>query len=245
VRVTPNGAKAVLYDSGTRALAGNSSQTVALYSKGSGVLVNAAFLQTQGPGTIVDGAGARIKTVNAASQTGAVNQLLGGTTIATNVAYPTATAYNEVPPGTQTINFEAAATPGATVASIVGTLGASADQSVFVAGLPGSLQAYVLDDLNVPPLPNNVRLRFVNTATGINPVTIQVDGTAQVSALAAPNASPYVEVTNGTVTITFIDAVSGAPLLVLGGVALSTGQTVSVYLAGTAGNLAGLVTQDN
>jgi hypothetical protein len=127
----------------------------------------------------------------------------------------------------------------------VGTLGASADQSVFVAGLPGSLQAYVLDDLNVPPLPNNVRLRFVNTATGINPVTIQVDGTAQVSALAAPNASPYVEVTNGTVTITFIDAVSGAPLLVLGGVALSTGQTVSVYLAGTAGNLAGLVTQDN
>jgi hypothetical protein len=34
-------------------------------------------------------------------------------------------------------------------------------------------------------------------------------------------------------------------LLVLENVALTTGQTVSVYLVGTSGNLAGLVTQDN
>jgi len=245
VRVTPNGSKSVLYDSGSRSFGGNTTTTLVLYSRGSGVLVNAVFLETQGAGAIVDGQGSRIKTVNAASQTGPVTQLLGAAPIATNVAYPTATAYNEVPPGTQTINFEAVATPGATIASVVGTLGASADQSIFVAGLPGALQAYVLNDLNVPPISGNTRVRFVNATTGVAPVNIQVNGTQQVAALAAPLASSYVEVANGTVTITYTDAGSGAAVFTLANVALSANQTMTVYLTGTPGDLAGLATQDN
>ena len=245
IRVTPNGAKGILYDSGPRSLPGNAGVTLVLYSKGSRTLVNAALLQTQGPATIADGVSSLLKTVNAASQTGAVNQFLGSTPVATNVGYPAASVYNEVPPGTQTVNFEATATPGATIASVVGTLGASSDQSVFVTGLPGALQAIVLNDLNIPPISGNVRVRFVNATTGVGPVTIQVDATPQVSGLAAPDASPYVNLGAATVTLTFLDATSGLPLLTVPNVVLTANQTSTVYLTGTPGNVASLITLDN
>ena len=245
IRVTPSGAKGILYDSGTQSLPGNAGVSIVLYSKGSGVLVNAAFLQAQGPAAIVDGAVSRLRAINVASQTGNVNQLLGGATVASNIGVLSGTSYNQVPPGAQTISFEATATPGATIASVVGTLGASADQSVFVTGLPGAQQAVVLNDLNLPPIAGNVRVRFVNAAPDAGAVTIQANGVDQVPALLAPNASPYFQLVGGTYTFTFIAAASGATLFTLANQSVPANQTFSVYLTGTAGSYAVLATQDN
>src|SRR4030095_2870069 len=121
------------------------------FSKGSGVLVNAAMIQSQGPGGTLDNIYAQIKDLNGASSVGPVNQLLGATTIVTNLAYTAASSYNLVGQGPATINFEATATPGATIASTQATLGAGADTSVFVTGLPGAQQAFALHDMNVSP----------------------------------------------------------------------------------------------
>ena len=245
LRVTPNGAKGILYDSGARNLAPNASVAIVLYSKGSGLLVNAVLLETNGPAFVSESATARIKAVNAASQSGAVNQLFGATPIASNIDYLTASPYNGVPSGMENVVFEAVATPGAPIASVADTLGGATDQSVFVTGLPGAAQAYVLNDLNLPPTSGNARVRYVNTAIGVGAVTIQADGVAQVSALAAPSASGYLQLTAATYTLTFLDAVSGMTVLTLPNVVLTEGQTVTVYMTGTTGNLAAFTTVDN
>jgi hypothetical protein len=110
---------------------------------------------------------------------GPVNQLLGTTAIVSNLAYTSASSYNQVGQGPTTVNFEATATPGATIASTQATLGAGTDVSAFVTGLPGSQQAFVLNDLNLPPASGAVRLRFVNTSWNSNPLNVSVNNVAQ------------------------------------------------------------------
>ncbi len=92
IRITPQGTKTVIYDSGGSALTPNIALTFIAYSKGSGVLVNAAVLQSQGPGGTLDNIFARIKDMNGASVVGPVNQLLGTTAIVSNLAYASASA---------------------------------------------------------------------------------------------------------------------------------------------------------
>ena len=124
-------------------------------------------------------------------------------------------------------------------------MGAGTDTSAFVTGLPGSQQAFVLNDLNLPPLAGNVRLRFVNASWDSNPLNVSVNNVAQASAVAFPTASAYVQVPAATVPITFTDATTGAVVLTLDSVVLVAGQTSTVYVIGPQGALGGVVTQDN
>jgi Domain of unknown function (DUF4397) len=245
IRITTQGTKTVIYDSGGSVLTPNIALTLIAYSKGSGVLVNAAVLQSQGPGGTLDNIFARIKDMNGASVVGPVNQLLGTTTVVANLGYASASTYNQVLQGLATVNFEATATPGATIASTQATLGAATDVSAFVTGLPGAQQAFVLNDLNLPPASGNVRLRFVNTSWNSNPLSVSINNVAQASAVAFPTASAYVQLAAATVTITFTDATTGAEVLTLNNVVLIAGQTSTVYVIGPAGALGGVVTQDN
>jgi hypothetical protein len=245
IQITQTGTKTVIYDSGGSALTPNIALAFIAYSKGSGTLVNASVIQSQGPGTILNSVFARIKAMNGASVVGPVNQLLGTTAVNANVTYASASSYSQVPQGPTTVNYEASATPGATIASAAATLGAATDASTFVTGLPGSQQAFVLADMNLPPFPGNVRLRFVNTSWNSNPVNIAVNNTALVTGLAFPNASAYVQVAAATVPITFTDAVTGQVVLTLDNVALIANQTSTIYLIGPQGAVGGVVTQDN
>jgi hypothetical protein len=245
IQVTKQGTKTVIYDSGGTVLTPNIALSFIAYSKGSGVLVNAAVLQSQGPGGTLDNIFAQIKDMNGALVVGPVNQLLGTTTIVSNLGFASASTYNRVPQGPATVNFEAAATPGATIASTQATLGAGTDVSAFVTGLPGAQQAFVLNDLNLPPFSGNVRLRFVNTSWNSNPVNVSVNNVPQASAVAFPTASAYVQLAAGTVTVTFTDVTTGAVVLTLNNVVLTAGQTSTIYVIGPAGALGGVVTQDN
>lgn len=244
VRVTPQGTKTIVYDSGGTVLTPNVALSFITYTKGSAVLVNAAVLQSQGPGGTLDNAFALIKDVNGASAVGPVNQLLGTTPIATNVAYATASTYNQVAQGPATVNFEASATPGATIASTPATLGAATDVSAVVTGLPGSQQAFVLNDLNLPAAGGNVRLRFVNASWNSNPLSVSVDNVVLPTAIAYSTASGYVQLPGATVTITFTDATTGAVVLTLPNVVLTAGRTATVYVIGPQGALGGFITQD-
>lgn len=245
IRITTQGTKTVIYDSGGTVLTPNIALSFVVYSKGSGILVNAAVLQSQGPGATLDNLFAQIKDMNGAPVVGPVNQLLGTATIVSNLGFASASGYNQVAQGQATVNFEASATPGATIASTQATLGAGTDVSAFVTGLPGSQQAFVLNDLNLPPAGGNVRLRFVNASWNSNPLNVSVNNVAQVSALAFPTASAYVQVAAATVPITFTDATTGAVVLTLDNVVLTAGQTSTIYVIGPAGAIGGVVTQDN
>jgi len=244
IRVTPAGTKTVIYDSGGSALTPNVALTLIMYSKGSGVLVNAQVLQSQGPGVILDSIFAQIKNMNGASIVGPVNQLLDTLAVASDIGYASTTPYAQVPAGYAAVNYEASSTPGATLASVPFTLEPAVDYSAFITGLPGSQQAYVLTDFNIPPMSSNVRLRFVNTSWDSNPVNVAVNNVPLATAVAYPTASAYTQITGGTYPVTFTDAVTGAVVLTLENVALTTG-TMTIYLIGPAAAPGGVVTLDN
>ncbi len=245
IRVTPNAQKSLIYDSGSIVLDGNAGYGLVLYSSGSGVLVNAALLKGQGPAVFAVNSAARVKVLSAAPGTAAVNQFLGSVALVSNLGYGGVSAYNEVPAGAATVSFQSTAAPGATIAAVSATLVAGGDQTAFVNGPPGAQKAYVLTDLNVPPMGGNARLRFVNASSDAGPMNVLVNGTPQASGLVSAAASGYVEVGAGTVTIVFNDAASGLPVVSLPGVVLTAGQTSTVYAIGPAAQLNGVVTLDN
>ncbi len=245
IQVTQQGTKTVIYDSGGSALTPNVALSFIAYSKGSGTLVNAAVLQSQGSGVILDSIFARVKAMNGASAVGAVDQLLGTLVINPAIGYASASSYFQGPAGATAVNYQATDTPGAIIASVPVTLSPATDVSTFVTGLPGAQQAFVLNDLNLPPLGGNVRLRFVNTSWNSNPVNVAVNNTSYATAVAYPTASPYVEFAAGTFPIVFTDAVTGAVVLTLDNVELIAGQTSTVYMIGPQGAVGGVVTQDN
>jgi hypothetical protein len=245
IRITPFNTKTVIYDSGPLTFADQATTDVLLYSKGSGTLVNALRADVYGQTAVANSTQARLKAVNAAVQTGTVNQLVDGTALVSGLAYAAASAYGAASTGAHTIAFEATATPGAIIASVAKNLGAGTDASVFVTGFAGSQTAVVLADSNLPPLPGNVRVRFVNASPDTPALDVLVNGTKRVSALASSSASGYLELTAGTYTLSFADPTTGTPSLTLAGTVLTAGQVSTVYAVGAAGGLSGLVTQDD
>ena len=245
IRVTNSGTKTVIYDSGATVYTPNVAFSFITYAVGSGALVNAAALQSKGPYTTLNTIFARIKAVNAATGTGTVNQLQGNVPINLNVQYPAASPYTNTATGPTIVNFEASATPGATVASVQATLAPANDYTAVVAGLPGAQQAFLLQDSNIVTPSGGDRLRFVNASAGSNPVNASVNGTQLATNVAFATASPYATTAPATVTIAFTDAATGAVIASQEGIVLTANQTSSVYLIGPPGAQGVFVTQDN
>ena len=245
IQVTIGGTKTVIYDSGATVYTPNVAFSFITYAVGSGALVNAAVLQSKGPYTTLNTIFSRIKAVNAATGTGSVNQSQGNVPINLNVGYPQGSPYTNTATGPTTVNFEATATPGATIASVQGTLVPANDYTAVVAGLPGAQQAFLLQDSNVLTPSGGDRLRFVNASAGSNPVNASVNGTQLAANVAFGTASAYATTVPATVTIVFTDAVTGAVLASQDGIVITANQTSSVYLIGPPGGQGVLVTQDN
>ncbi len=251
LRVTVQGTKTVVYDSGVVQFAGDIATVLLTYAVGSSLLVNGGLLQSGGAWTVTNSVQSRLKVVNAAPAVGAVNLLVSGTAVVTNVAYATASSFPDTTAtyavaaaGSGALTFEATSTPGATIAGVTATLNPGADQTVFVTGFPGANQAIVLNDNNLPPFPGNARLRFVNASPDAGPMNVLIDGAVQVSGLAPNAASAYLEVATGTFVVTFVNASTGATLLTLPAVATTQNATTSVFAIGQAVSMTGLVTLD-
>ena len=245
IRVTTGGTKTVIYDSGGTAYSPNVALSFITYTVGSGALVNAAVLQSLGPYVTLNTIFSRLKAVNAATGTGTVNQLQGNVPINLNVQYPSASPYTNTATGVTTVDFEASATPGATIASVQGTLAPANDYTTVVAGLPGAQQAFLLQDSNIPTPSGASRLRFVNASAGSNPVNASVDAAQLATNVPFGTASGYATTSPATVTITFTDAATGAVVASQGGIVITANQTSSVYMIGPPGSQGVFVNQDN
>jgi hypothetical protein len=247
LRITTSGTKDVIYDSGAIDFSDNTSTDLLAYATTSGRLMNALLLDVNGAGQrrVARNTLAQVKFVNAAVQAGAVNALVDGTALFTNLGVALPTGYSTVAAGTRAITFEAAATPGVPIASVSPSLAAASDSTVIVTGLAGSTHAVVLADNNVPPNPGNARFRFVNSSIGVGPLDVLVNNVKQAPAIAQDSASGYMELASGTYTIAFADAATGTVVLTISEVSATDGTTNSVFAIGTAGALVGAVTQDD
>jgi hypothetical protein len=246
LRLTITATKTVVYDSGVLNFQEQTATDVIIYSRGSQVLANVLLDDVDGAGqqVVANNLLARIKAVNAAFQTGPVNQLLNGVPQVNNLPYPAASAYLIVPSGTGTVSFEASAAPGATIASVTGTFVPATDNSVFVSGFAGATSAVPLTDSNLPPASNFAAVRFINASPNSAPFDVFAGQAQLASAVGAYTASSYVQLLSAVYELTFKDSATGATILTLSDNALAAQQTFSVYVVGPPGAVAGLVTAD-
>lgn len=247
LRLTVSNTKTVVYDSGPRNYPEQTGTDLVMYSRGSTLLPNLELLEVNGTlqQVVLNNTLARLRIVNLAFQTGTVNEFLDGVAGVTALAYGSASAYNIATQGSHVVTFEAAAVPGATIASLTTTLVPATDSSVFISGFAGSTVAIALTDSNLPPATGNGRFRIVNASPDAPPLDVFVLEQKVASALAYTKASAYTEIPGNVLTVRFVDSTTGTVLLTLTDVPLAVGNVISIYAAGPAAQLVGQVFQDN
>jgi hypothetical protein len=245
LRMTNYATKTVIYDSGPLTFQEQTGTDVIIYSRGSSVLPNVLLDDSDGAGqqVVANNRLARVKVVNAAFQTGAVDQYLNGVPLNLAVAYPTATLYKSIASGANTVTFEATAAPGATIATLAATFVPATDQSVFVAGFAGSTSAVALTDNNSPPPSGYANVRFVNASPDSPALDVYANDVLLATAVGTYTATAYAALSGGS-TYTLVFKTAGVSVLTLTNVSVAGTQTYSVYAVGPAGALVGLVTPD-
>jgi len=246
VRLTLANSKQVIYDSGPLTFASQSTYGLVAYTRGSSTLDNAALLtlDQSGASSIPNSKVAQFKMIHAAPGTGAINVFVDGNVALANIPYQGASSYGTVASGPHTVNVEAAATPGATIASAQPPFDGATDTSVVLTGTPGQTSAFVLNDNNLPGSVGRARVRFVNAAPNLGAVDVYVNFAPKALNLATNTASAYTEYVEDTYAINFDLAGTTNVVLSLPAVSLTAGRTYSIYLVGTPGSLAGVVTPD-
>ena len=246
IRMTLANSKQVIYDAGTYTFANQGTYEIVAYTKGSSTLVNAAVLavDSTGTGSVANSKVAQFKAIQAAPGTGSINVLVDGVVALANIPYQGASSYGVVASGPHTVNFEAAATPGATIATAQPPFASATDTSIVLTGTPGATTAVVLNDNNLPGSAGRARVRFVNVAPGLGPVDVYVNFAPKVVALATNAASGYTEYVEDTYAINFDRAGTTEVVLSMPSVALTKGRTYTIYLVGTPATLAGVITAD-
>ena len=252
IRITPAGTKDVIYDGVPQTFAEHSGATIVAFGKGSGKLVNVMLLREDdaGTGALVDNLLTQYKVVNASLVPSALNVLVDGTLQLSNIPYTGISNYQRISTGTHNFSFEATTTPGASLLTLVQTLTAATDTSIVLTGTAGALTPLVLHDNNLPPPVSTANVRFVNASADVAAFDVFINFSKQVSGLAINTASGYVNLSAAASTGTSYEfdfnlAGTTTPLLKLTSVVLTAGHTYTVYLAGPASSLRGIVSQDN
>ncbi len=246
VRMTLPNSKQVIYDAGTQTFAERTSYQIVGYTKGSGTLVNGAFLalDATGTGSVVNNAIAQFKLIHAAPGTAAINAFVNGIAQFINVPYGASSSYETVAAGPHTLTVDTVTSPGAPIASAAPNFAASTDTSIVVTGLPGAQTALVLADDNLPGTTGNARVRFVNVAPDVAATDVLVNFAKQVVGLPLNTASSYRELAENTYAISFQLTGTQTSLVNLPAVALTAGRTYSLYLVGASGSYGGTLTAD-
>ena len=247
LRMTLPNSKQVIYDAGTLTFNERASYFLVVYTKGSSTLVNAALLNidTAGDGSIVNNKLAQFKVVHAAPGTAAINAFVDGSVAFANIPYQGASSYEALSAGPHTVTVETVTAPGAVIAQAQPPFAPATDTSIVVTGTPGSQTAVVLADSNLPGTAGSARVRFVNAAPNLGPVDAYVNFAPRALALATNAASGYVELAENTYTVNFDVAGTTTVLLSVPAIALTAGRSYTLYLVGTTGQLAGVLTRDD
>ena len=252
LRVTPNGTKEVIFDSGKTLNFGDKTLVQAVaFGKGSSKLVNVAILNLDqdGTGQVVDNLLAEFKLTNASSVGSPLNVFVDGALALANVPFAGVSNYEKVVAGTRTISIQSAATPGANLLTLTPSLAPATDTSIVVSGPAGALQGLVLTDNNLPSAAGRARVRFVNASPDLASVDVYVNFVKQFSAVTANSASPYAELvadTTGTAyEFDFNLAGTTTPVLMLPNVLIVAGKTYTVYVVGQGAARQGVVVGDN
>ncbi len=252
IRMTSSGTKDVIYDSLPQSFGERAQVEAVVYTRASSKLVGVTLLNIDSTGTRITSPNllSQFKVINGSSVPSPLNVFVNQNLLLSNIPFAGSSSYQKTLAGAPTVSVEATATPGASLLTIMPTLGPGTDSSILLTGPPGALKALVLSDDNLPPVPIRARVRFVNGTNDVSALDIFVNFSRLVSGLAMNSASTGLEfnadpVAGTTYEFDFNVAGTAQPSLKLPGVALFGGKTYTIYVVGPQTALSGVVTGDN
>jgi hypothetical protein len=149
---------------------------------------------------------ARIRLINADPSQSGLDLLIDGKTVASAVAYGSASGYSSVSSGSRHLQVEASGTSNAISDQTI-SLSSASDNSVLFT----NSGAMILSDNNSAPSSGNVSLRVINAASSLGTADVYVVATGTnlatvsptFSSLTFPSASAYTTVAAGSYQIIF------------------------------------------
>jgi hypothetical protein len=207
------------------------------------VLLTLAAAGCKSASTIV--ANAQFRVMNASVEQPSLTFLLTTTTLATGLAYPTATAYNSETPGPYTVHVEPAGTTTRLISQgVVFQPGTSytyiAAEAAFAS--PALTPIFLTDD-NSAPTSGQMKLRVVNASPDVGNLDVYVVSPGKniqnidptFTNLAFQSASSYQSLVPGNYELYFTATRHKTILIDSGAVAFSAGQVRTVVALDSTG----------
>jgi hypothetical protein len=195
---------------------------------------------------------ASVRVLNASPGEGSITASVGGTSVASNLAYATASGYASVTSGSETLEVS----PSSSSTSIVNesiSLESSTSYTVMIANYSTSVASVVLTDNNSAPASGDMNLRIIQAAPSLPTADVYVvaPGTSlasvspTMSSLSFESASSYLPLTAGSYEIYFTPPGQKTSYIDSGPLTFSAGQVRSlVGLDGSAGGYTSAVLSD-
>lgn len=176
VRVTLAGDDAVIFDSGSVALASGVDYMLIASQVSSGLSpigLTALTSLSDTPVALIDDARARVRVVHASSDAPAVDVLVNEAAVLEDVPFGVASGYLELLSGTYSIAV-AASSSGARVIEADVTLAPQADYTIAAVNQLASIEPLILEDDNAAPGAGNVKVRLVHAAVLAGAVDVYI-----------------------------------------------------------------------
>lgn len=175
---------------------------------------------------------ARVRVLHASPDAPAVDVLVDGQVVLTNVPFKAASPYLAVPAGARNLRVRATANPSLVVIDVTPTLAASTDYTVIARNLVASIEPWLLTDDNTAPAAGSIKLRLVHSAPGAPTVDIYVTTPGADLGVSTPTltdvpyaaASNYLAVPAGTYQVRVCPANTTTVAIDSGALTLAAGQ---------------------
>lgn len=235
IRITGEGSKAPVYDSGSVTLAAGSNlvlTAVEAFQGASPVTLLGLTRDASAPTLEVGDARALLRAKHASPDAPAVDVLVNGIKALSDVPFPVASDYLPVLGGTVNLKVNVAGT-ATTVLNADVPLAARKAYSVFAVDLVGNLAPLVVEDDLAAPATGKAKLRAIHLSPDAPKVDVWVNGAKVLSDVPFKAASPYLEVPAGATNVQI--AVAGTSTVVLS--AMPTLKAGEIYTAAAVGTL--------
>lgn len=174
---------------------------------------------------------ARVRVVHASPDAPAVDVLVDGAEVLSDVPYLAASGYLAVPAGSRNLMVNAAGSSTTVIDADV-DLADGADYTVIASGVLGSIAPIVLEDDNSAPAAGNVRIRAIHGAPGAPAVDIYVTApgadlageTPALTGVEFGDVADYLEAPAGTYQVRITPAGSQTVVIDSGALTLGSGQ---------------------
>jgi hypothetical protein len=188
-----------------------SVQTVSQTAAGTGQQPGKTTVTTvvlQDDGTPPAAGQSKIRVINSSGDAGAIDVLAGDQTIVTNLAFPNASPFLELPAGKFAVRVNTTGTTTTLLGPVDVDLVAG---RTYTVTLSGSNAAKTLALTPTLDRAFDAQARFVHASPDAPGVDVIVDGRAAVTALAYPNATPYLALPTGGACVVVAAAGSTTP----------------------------------